>query len=82
MNILENFLEDIMRNKLFWLASILGLAGTVLNAYQYAVGFVFWMVSNPLLMYQAWREQSFNMVMMFSLYLAFSVIGLLRWSGY
>lgn len=77
-----NILEDIKKNKLFWLASILGLTGAVLNAYHYTVGFVFWMISNPLLMYQAWREKSFNMALMFLVYLALAVVGLYQWSGY
>lgn len=73
-------LDDLQRNKLFWLASILGLLGTVLNAYQSVYGFLFWMVSNPILMYQAWSKRSFNMAFMFSLYLAFAVVGFIQWS--
>lgn len=75
-----NLLEDIRKNKLFWLASILGLAGTVLNAYQYTMGFVFWMISNPILMYQAWTEKSFNMALMFLVYFGLAVLGLIKWS--
>jgi len=66
---------------LFWIATIFGLVGTALNAYHYVEGFLFWMISNPLLMYQAWRERSFNMALMFLVYLALAVVGLYQWSG-
>lgn len=74
--------EDTKENPMFWLASICGLIGTILNAYQHVEGFLFWMISNPILMYQAWRERSFNMALMFLVYLALSVLGLVQWSGY
>lgn len=77
-----NILLDIKENKLFWAASILGLAGTILNAYQSVYGFLFWMISNPILMYQAYTKGSWNIGFMFLLYFGLAVVGFIQWSGW
>ncbi|WP_286476520.1 nicotinamide mononucleotide transporter [Methanobacterium sp. CWC-01] len=76
-----NILQDIQQNKLFWLASLLGLLGTILNAYQSVYGFMFWMISNPILMYQAYTKGSWNIGIMFFLYFGLAVMGFIQWSG-
>lgn len=66
---------------LFWLATGLGLLGTVLNSLQRIEGFLLWMISNPLLCYQAYRTGSLNMALMFLIYFSLSIVGVLCWSG-
>jgi len=67
---------------LFWIATLLGLLGTILNSLQRIEGFLLWMISNPLLCWQAYRTGSLNMALMFLIYFSLSVVGLIAWSGY
>ena len=66
---------------LFWFATGLGLLGTILNSLQHIEGFLLWMVSNPLLCWQAYRSGSLNMALMFLVYFSLSIVGVLSWSG-
>jgi nicotinamide riboside transporter PnuC len=66
----------------FWIATLLGLLGTILNSLQRIEGFLLWMISNPLLCWQAYRTGSLNMALMFLIYFSLSVVGLIAWSGY
>ncbi|HNS25746.1 MAG TPA: nicotinamide mononucleotide transporter [Methanobacteriaceae archaeon] len=67
---------------LFWVATALGLLGTILNSLQRIEGFLLWMVSNPLLCWQSYRTGNVNMALMFLVYFSLSIVGVFTWSGY
>ena len=66
---------------LFWIATFLGLLGTILNSLHYIEGFLLWMVSNPLLCWQSYRSGNLNMTFMFLVYFSLSIVGVFTWSG-
>lgn len=65
---------------IFWLGSILGLIGTLLNARHNKKAFIVWMVSNTILIYQNITLGAWNQVFMLGTYLALAVYGWVFWN--
>lgn len=68
-----------LKKPLFWFASIFGILGAILNALQFWQGFLFWCVSNPILFYQAYKDRTYNVAMIFLVYFLITIIGLINW---
>lgn len=64
---------------LFWFASFCGILGALLNAMQLREGFLLWLVSNPLLFYQAVSDRSWNIALIFMVYFSITCYGLISW---
>jgi nicotinamide riboside transporter PnuC len=64
---------------LFWIATLTGITGAILNSLQYREGFILWLISNPLLAYQAYQSREWNLVAIFIMYLLITLFGLMNW---
>jgi hypothetical protein len=63
-----------------WFASILSIAGALLNAWQNRWGFVLWIFSNTVWMIWAIYMEVWSMIPMYALFTAISFIGMWKWS--
>lgn len=68
-------------NRAELLATVLGISGAVLNAFQMKIGFAVWIISNIMWIYFAvgGKAKYWGMALTFTIYTITSIIGLLLW---
>lgn len=57
------------------------MIGTVLNTWKQQECFIFWVVSNSIMVYQSYSTESWNMVLVFIVYVGLAVYGLYHWNN-
>lgn len=62
-----------------WFGSFMALIGTLLNTWKQQECFIFWLVSNSIMVFQSYSTESWNMVLLFMVYLGLAVYGLYHW---
>ena len=64
-----------------WIASSVSIMGTILNAFLRIEGFYFWIFGNTIWIYVGCKRKMYGVVMMFSVYLIISFVGIYYWWG-
>jgi nicotinamide riboside transporter PnuC len=65
---------------LFYIGTFMAILGTFLNAYKHKNGFILWVVSNSILLYQSYCLSAYNLVILYLIYIIISIIGYYHWS--
>ncbi len=62
-----------------WIIMAITLVGTVLNIQKNRIGFIFWGVSNTLLIWLNWHLQQPGLVAMYTVFLGTCFFGWIQW---